>query len=257
MIDSGQLIKAITGSLLAMLGLVAGSRANTRTLETPFALSSDGRSEFQRQFKIPSAGRIAVEANWSSTGKSAVASLTLVLFHPDGSVAERKSGRSGLRLEHAVGQQDIERLAASRETKWTVKVLNDVELSRSDVTGILRITIPAEGRALEDTQFTLLGSGNAQEIPINVPDAGRVDVEVSWEEDAPAKSTGRIPLVVSLIHPGESRTYARRQGPSPLEIDQQITEQALDHGARWIVRVENDTQNKVRGRVKVIYAPSL
>ncbi|MCA1600740.1 MAG: hypothetical protein LC776_03500 [Acidobacteria bacterium] len=37
----------------------------------------------------------------------------------------------------------------------------------------------------------------------------------------------------------------RRQGTSPIKVEQQVTEQALDRGGRWVVRVQNDSQTKV------------
>src|SRR5436309_2483690 len=39
---------------------------DTRTLEFPFALSADARSEFSAPFPVLSAGRIIIEANWSN-----------------------------------------------------------------------------------------------------------------------------------------------------------------------------------------------
>ena len=44
---------------------------------------------------------------------------------------------------------------------------------------------------------------------------------------------------------------AVRQGTRPIKVEQQITELALDQTARWIARVQNDRQTKMRGRVKV------
>ena len=117
--------------------------------------------------------------------------------------------------------------------------------------------MPAASRALEDTQFTLLGSGNAQEIPFNVPAPGRIEVDVSWAPDVLSKPSPQVSLVVSLMHPGEPKTYARRQGPSAIEVEQQVTEQVLDRGGRWVVRVQNDSQTKVSGRVRITYTPSL
>jgi len=222
-----------------------------------FALSSDARSEFSKQFPVLSAGRILVEANWNSPTASRVSTLTLILIQPDGTIATSKSGTNILRLEHRVNEQDVERFVGSIEPKWTVKILNDADGNRSEVSGTLRITIPVASRALEDTQFTLLGSGNAQEIPFNVSAPGRIEVNVSWEPDVLSKPSAQVSLVVSLIHPGESKTYARRQGPSAIEVEQQVSEQTLDRGGRWVVRVQNDSQTKVSGRVRVIYTPSL
>jgi hypothetical protein len=81
-------------------------------------------------------------------------------------------------------------------------------------------------------------------------------IDTIWEPEISRPLT-QIPLVVSLILSGESRTYARRQGASPIKVEQQITELALDQGAKWIVRVQNDSQTKVSGRVRVNYTPSL
>jgi hypothetical protein len=243
----------IIPSILALIcGAVFVANANTRTLEMRFALSADARSEFSRQFPVLSSGRIVIEANWSSGPTD---SLTLVLIQPDGRVATSKTGRSILRIEHRASEELLERLDDDKGHKWTAKILNDV--SGSEVTGTLRITVPTTTRTLEDTQFSLLGSGNAQEIPFNVPAPGRVQVEVSWSTDALSSASPPVVLIVSFIHPGEARTYARRQGPSPISVEHQVTEQALDRGERWIVRVQNDTQTKVNGRIKISYTPSV
>jgi len=252
-----KILKIISIAFIGVFCTLTAVRGSTRTLEMRFALSSDARSEFSKQFPVLSAGRILAEANWNSTTANRVSTLTLILIQPDGTIATSKSGTNILRLEHRVNEQDVERFARSSEPKWTVKILNDADGNRSEVSGTLRITIPVASRALEDTQFTLLGSGNAQEIPFNVPAPGRIEVDVSWEPDGLSKPVDHPTLVVSLIHPGESRTYARRQGRSPIKVEHQVTEQALDRGRRWIVRVQNDTQTKVSGRVRVIYTPSL
>jgi hypothetical protein len=245
--------------LTMVLSLSTATRANTRTLETRFALSADARSEFSTRFPVPGAGRILVEAEWkSATVRSAPISLTLVLISPGGGVAARKSGTSILGLEYRANEQELQSSASDRDAKWTAKLLNDVNRDRIDVSGTLRITVPATSRVLEDTQFTLLGSGNAQEIPFNIPAPGRIDIEVSWQPDViSTPQAGQIPLIISFIHPGESRTYVRRQGASPIRFDHQVTDESLDRGARWIVRVENDGQTKVKGRVKITYNPSL
>jgi hypothetical protein len=105
-----------------------------------------------------------------------------------------KSGASVLRIEHRASGQDIERFRKTNGTKWTVKILNDVGATRSEVSGTLRVTIPTT-RALEDTQFMLLGSGNAQEIPFIVPAPGRVEVDVSWQADMLA-TVSNVTLIV-------------------------------------------------------------
>ena len=252
------LTRIVLATLLVILTLSGGARGSTRTVESHFALSADARSEFSTRFPLLSAGRIVIEADWSSKTVSGVpVLLTIELLRPDGSLAARNSGRSVLRLEQAAGEQDLEKFASINDGKWTVKILNDGETNRNEVSGTLRITIPVVSRPLEDTQFTLLGSGNAQEIPFSVPAPGKVEVSVSWEPDLVARPSDPVTLVVSLIHPGESRTYARRQGMSPIRVEQQVTERTLDLGVRWIVRVQNDTQTRVGGRVKIVYTPSL
>ncbi|MDQ3666629.1 MAG: hypothetical protein M3410_08640 [Acidobacteriota bacterium] len=252
-----KLLKIFPVALVVMVSTSTAVRANSRTLEMRFALSADARSEFTKRFPVLSPGRILVEANWksSATGKVS-APLSLVLIQPDGTVVTSKNGASILRLEHRASEQDVEKSGGPQEQLWTVKILNDANADRSEVSGTLRITVPAASRALQDTQFTLLGSSNAQEIPFNVPAPGRLEIEISWEPENSRPST-QVSLVVSLIHPGESRTYARRQGTSPIKVEQQITELALDQGSRWIVRVQNDSQTKVSGRVRIAYTPSL
>lgn len=251
--------------MLATLSIVLTvsirTSANTRTLETPFALSSDARSEFSTRFQLPSAGSVVVEAEWRQAAVAVTGtpvSLTLVLTRPDGLVAASSRGTSILRLEHSTNGQEFVGFTTGSDKKWTIKILNDADANRFDLSGTVRITVPTASRVLEDTQFTLLGSGNAQEIPFNIPGPGRIDVEAIWQtEVASAPSPAQTPLIVSFIHPGEARTYARRQGPSPIRFDHQVTDIALDRGARWIVRVQNDTQTKVKGRIKVTYTPSL
>jgi hypothetical protein len=250
-------IKLIVATLIAILTFTTGSGANTRTLETRFALSADLRSEFSTRFPLLSAGRIVVEANWEqlSTGRSP-ASLTLILIQPNGRTAATKIGSSILRLEYQATAQDIQTVGESDASRWIVKILNDADENRREVSGIVRITVPIDTRSLEDTQFTLVGSGNAEEIPFIVPAPGKLEIDASWEPDISSKPS-EVTLVVSLIHPGEAKTIARRQGVSPVRVEHQVTEEVLDRGGRWIVRVQNDTQTKVRGRVKVTYSPSL
>jgi hypothetical protein len=246
-------------ALAVVLAVSIDANANTRTLETPFALSSDVRSEFSTRFRLPGADRVLVEAEWRPAAVTGMpVSLTLILMRPDGVVAASSRGMSVLRLEHRTNGQEFEGFTSRSEEKWTIKILNDADANRFEVSGTVRITVPTESRVLEDTQFTLLGSGNAQEITFTIPGPGRVEVEAIWQpEVASAASSAQTPLIVSFIHPGEARTYARRQGPSPIRFDHQVTDIALDRGARWIVRVQNDTQTRVKGRIKVTYTPSL
>ncbi len=247
--------KGLLIALALITNLGTSAIAHSRTLETRFGLSADRGSEFSTRFPVLSAGRIVVEANWRSSGPRAV-NLKLLLLQPDGVPVTTKAGKSTLTLEHRVLDSDVQGVFGDRESRWSVKIINDGE-DRSEVTGTLRITVPVVSRTLEDTQFTLLGSGNAQEIPFNVPAAGRIDVEVNWQPDVLESPQDTIPLLTSLIHPGEDRIYVKRQGASPIRVEQQVTELILDRGSRWIVRVQNDSQTKVKGRLKVTYTPSL
>ena len=241
-------------AIFFMMLMPALAQAGTRTLETRFALSADARSEFTTRFPVLSVGRILIEANWTPS-TAAPTGLTIMLSRPDGSTATIKYGPSALRFDYRATEQDVEKFGSQNSAKWTLKVFND-ENNRSEITGTVRITLPVEIRTLEDTQFTLLGSGNAQEIAFIVPAPGRLEVQTSWQPVGLEHKSSVI-LTVSLLHPGESRTYARRQGTSPVGVDQQVSEEALDRGSRWVVRVQNDTQEKVSGRVMVSYTPSL
>ena len=250
--------KTLSATVIAIMSLMPSASTGTRILESRFALSADSRSEFSTSFPLLSTGRILVEVNWNTlpANKTPV-SLTVALIQPDGNIAASKNGASALRIEYMANDQDLQRFGGNDDSRWTVKILNNADANRSEVSGVVRVTVPASSRALEDTQFTLLGLGNAQEIPFNVPAAGRIDVNVHWEISDLPSSRIQVTLVVSLVHPGESRTYARRQGPSPITVEQQVTEQTLDRGRRWIIRVQNDTQTKVKGRIEINYTPSL
>src|SRR5262245_4362093 len=229
--------------------------ANTRTLESPFALSADTRSEFSLNFQVFSGGRIVIEGDWK-TQQGGDYPLRIALVRPDGSEAARREGHSPLRLEYAIAETEADKFNSESPAKWNAKVINSAATARREVSGKLRVTIPAAARTLEDTQFTLLGSGNAQEIPLRVLAPGRVTVEAEWRSDSPA-SKEAPPLTLSLEHPGTNRIYARRSAKSPLRIEQQITSIDIERGKRIVVRMQNDNTAKVKGRVKVTFAPAL
>jgi hypothetical protein len=129
---------------------------------------------------------------------------------------------------------------------------------RYDVDGTLRVGVPVAARKFADTQFTLLGLSNAQEISFSVSVPGRVVIEAKWETDVlTGKQNEQLPLVLSLTHLGQARIYARRPGKSPLRIEQQITEQDIDRGKNWITRIQNDGQFKVRGVLIITFTPGL
>ncbi len=238
---------------LSLLGLAMG--ANTRTIESPFALSSDARSEFSASFQVFSAGRIAIEGAWNVQQGGAYP-LRITLVRPDGSEAARREGHSPLRLEYAIAEAEADKFNSDSPAKWNAKIVNSVATTRHEVSGKLRLTIPTAARTLEDTQYTLLGSGNAQEIPIRVIAPGRVTVEAEWQNDSPAANEA-APLTLSLEHPGMDRIYARRTAKSPLRIEQQITAADIERGKRIVVRLQNDNPARVKGRVKVTFAPAL
>lgn len=226
--------------------------ANARTLEFPFALSSDARSEFSASFQVFSAGHIVIESAWNTGAYP----LHITLIRPDGSEAARREGHSPLRLEYAIIEAEADKFNSDSPAKWNVKVINSAATTRYEVLGKLRLTVPTAPRTLEDTQYTLLGHGNAQEIPIRVIAPGRVIVEAEWQNDSPA-ATETAPLTLSLEHPGIDRIYARRTAKSPLRIDQQITAADIERGKRIVVRLQNDNVARVKGRVKVTFAPAL
>ena len=229
--------------------------ANTRTLESPFALSADTRSEFSTTFQVFSAGRLIIEATWNAQQSNAHP-LRVALSRPDGSEAAQREGQSPLRFEYAIAEAEADKFSSEPLAKWNVKIVNNAARERHEVSGKLRLTVPAATRVLEDTQFTLLGTGNAQEIPVRIPTAGRVTVEVEWQNDSLTAIESQL-LTISLEHPGMNRIYARRTVKSPLRLEQQITESDMDRGRRIIVRLQNDHTARARGRVKVTFAPAL
>jgi hypothetical protein len=240
-------------SWFGLLGLT--TFANTRTIESPFALSADTRSEFSAAFQVFSGGRIIIEATWNAQQNSAHP-LRIALIRPDGSEAARREGPSALRLEYAMAEAEADKFNSESPAKWNVKIVNSAASERREVSGKLRLTIPAAARTLEDTQYTLLGSGNAQEIPIRVITPGRVTVETEWQNDSPTANEASA-LTLSLEHPGMDRIYARRTAKSPLRIEQQITAADIERGKRIVVRLQNDNTARVKGRVKVTFAPAL
>ena len=252
-----RILIAVLMTVFLALNFPASILASTRTIETRFALSADLRSEFSTRFPILSAGRIGLEITWATGGAGSV-SLTVILIRPDRSEAARKSGASPLRLEYRTTESEIDGFISRDRAEWTVKIINNADANRREVLGKLRATVPVSSRNLMDTQFTLLGSGNAQEIPFVVPAPGRIVIEADWSEDLLSPDDRQRALItLSLIHPGQARTHARRQGISPLRIEHQVTERELDRGGRWIARVQNDNQTKIKGRVRVTYTPSL
>lgn len=249
----------LTGAFLIIpsLNTISLVLGNTRTLEFQFALSSDARSEFKTKFMAPSPGRIVIEAIWKAweTVPARPTSLSVTLFRPDGSEASRKEGASPLTFEHEALEKEIDAVLPGSNLRWTLKIFNRAGEEVQE--GRLRITVPVVTRKIEDTQFTLLGLGNAQEIPFTVSASGRVIIEAKWEADPLSGVQTQAPVTLSLVHQGQSLTYARRQGKSPLRIEHQVTEQQLDTGRRWIVRVQNDGKEKLKGALTIIYTPSL
>lgn len=251
--------------LMAWLVLItllpSAGNAAPRTIEFPFKLSADLRSEFSVGSRVGSPGVMMIEASWAPIGiQSAIGSsasaLSLVVLRPDGVEVVRRRGVSPLRLDHRVSEEEIDRLAALRKLEWTIKLINDVDSVRTEVGGKLRITIPNTVRSLVDQQFTLLDAKNAQEMGFAVTMAGRLVIEVFWQKDQPSVPADQTSLALLLIHPAQNRTYARRQGQSPLRVEQQVTEREIDKGIRWVARIENLGQARVKGLIKVSFFPS-
>ena len=240
-------------SCVCSLGLTAG--ADTRTIESPFALSADKSSEFGATFQVFSGGRIVIEATWNAQ-QSSDHPLSVALMRPDGSEAARRESHSPLRIEYSIAEAEVDKFNSDSPAKWNVKITNSAAPERREVSGKLRLTIPTAPRTLEDTQFTLLGSGNAQEIPIRVIAPGRMTAEAEWQSDSQAANEA-TPLTLSLEHPGTNRIYARRTAKSPVRIEQQITSADIERGKRIVVRLQNDNTARVKGRVKVTFAPAL
>ena len=251
-----RIIVAITLLPLPPSANLLTAQASTRTLEFPFALSADARSQFSAQFPVFSAGKVVVEASWKSLHQPiAPAPLTVSLIKPDGSEAAHAEANDPLRLEYRTSEQEIDSFNTRRAAKWTIKISRNTPTNAQEISGKLRITIPSAARAIVDTQFTLLGLGNAQELPFSIIAAGRIVVESDWEPETPTNDN--TPLTLSLIHSSGSRTIARKQGASPLRIEYLATAQDLDSGNRWLVRVQNDNNVKLKGRLKITYTPSL
>lgn len=243
-------------SLMLLLSLI--SAAETRTLESPFALSADLHSEFSTQFQLFSAGRIVIEAGWKGTSDTTTPRpLRIVLFRPDGSEAISREGISPLRFACEVSEAELHQTSSGNPARWKVRISNDAAGQRQEATGRLRIGIPITSRTLAETQFTLLGTGNAQEIPVSLPAPGRVVIEAEWQTDQRSRDGLPAPLTLSLIHPGQDRILGRRTGRSSLRIEQQITVNGLERGRLLLIRLQNDNTMKVMGRVKAVFTPDL
>jgi hypothetical protein len=243
--------------LLSMIVLsAANSPASLRILEFEFRLSPQINSEFSTKFAVFSAGKITLEA--SCPGASTQPSrLRLVLIRPD--KTEIKSEGSGeLKVEHSLTIQELDGFVSRRATQWAAKIiyLENTNEKAPPVIGTLKITVPAESRTLEDSQFTLQGFRNAQSIPFKVQGPGRLVVDVSWQAVS-GDSKELPPLTLSLIHESQNRIYANKTGTRHLRLEHQVSEQDLDRGNNWSVKILNNAMVSVRGKVTITYTPSL
>lgn len=250
-------------ALFVLLTMFSGATSSvasgdSRTVEFPFRLSGDLRSEFRAKTQIVSPGTIVIEAQWRPLKQTqGLSSLTLVVMRPDGLEAVRRSGRSPLRLEHHLSEADLDNSSSSKQASWAVKLINENE-DGQEIEGKLRITVPLSTRVLVNTQFTLLSLGNAQEMAFSVMAPGRLVLEANWQSDPlGGNQSGPSQLTLQLVHAGQDKTYARRRGADGLRIEQQVTELEIDSGLRWIARVQNEGQSKVKGLLKVTFVPSL
>jgi hypothetical protein len=250
-------IRSVVSATVALFAILVPTHTHAHTLEVPFALSSDHGSEFGARFAVFSPGEIIVEATWNSPtlqpGAAKSAALSLILFRPDGREAASRTGSSALRIDYPLSSSECETFIRPRNFRWKVKLINDADRGRTDVVGLIRISVPSSTTTLANAPFTLLGNGNAREVAFIAPAPGRVLIEVSWRPEHLSEPSVDVPLTASLIHPSQSRTYARRQGTSPIRVEHQITERELDLGLRWVVRVENNSQVKVNGTLKVSF----
>src|SRR5215470_20079191 len=135
---------ALTVFLLSFFFSLAEA-SGSRTLEFPFALSSDARSEFGASFQVFSAGRIVIEGVWNAGAYP----LHIALVRPDGSEAARREGHSALRLEYAIAEAEADKFNSDSPARWSVKIINSAATNRQEVSGKLRLTIPTAERALE------------------------------------------------------------------------------------------------------------
>jgi hypothetical protein len=250
-------------ALFVTISPAAATPIESRTVEFPFKVSADLRSEFRAKPPVVCAGLIIAEARWTQVRAAGSAELqprplSLILFRPDGTEAARRAGTSPLRLEYRAAEAEVEGSSAAGGSAWAVKLVNDADGDRAEVEGRLRVTVPLSATVLVEAQFTLLASGNAQEMAFTVARPGRLVMEAGWRTDSLSGTRAeQTPLALLLIHPGQDKTYARRQGPSPLRVERQITEGEIDKGLRWIARIQNDGGTKVKGLLKVIFTPAL
>ena len=250
-------INAIAMVLFANLSLARNNSQESRTIEFPFSLSSDFRSEFRAKTPLVSAGLVQIEAQWSPLKRTQQNSVLSVVFvKPNGAEAARLSGSSPLKLQHRVTDADLELLAAN--SSWGVKLINDSDTKRDEVEGKVRITLPVTTKLLVNTQFTLLSQGNAQEVGFSVTAPGRLVMEADWQSDQLGTTAAIVPLLtLQLIHSGQDKTYAKRKGANTVRVEHQVTEQEIDSGLRWVVRIQNEGQVKVKGLLKVTFSPSM
>jgi hypothetical protein len=251
------IISAIAMVLFANLSLAKNNSQESRTIEFPFSLSSDFRSEFRARTPLVSAGLVQIEAQWTPLKRTQQNSVLSVVFvKPNGAEAARLSGRSPLKLQHRVTDADLELL--STNSSWGVKLINDSDTNRDEVEGKVRITLPITTKLLVNTQFTLLSQGNAQEVGFSVAAPGRLVMEADWQSDQLGSTSSMMPqLSLQLIHSGQDKTYAKRKGTNALRVEHQVTEQEIDSGLRWVARIQNEGQVKVKGLLKVTFSPSM
>ena len=101
-------------SWVCLLPLTAG--ADTRTIESLFALSADKSSEFGATFQVFSGGRIVIEATWNAQQKSDHP-LCVALMRPDGSEAARRESHSPLRIEYAITEAEVDKFNSDSPAK--------------------------------------------------------------------------------------------------------------------------------------------
>ncbi len=248
--------------MFASPALAHAGSPDSRTIEFPFKLSGDLRSEFRAKAQVVSAGTIVIQARWTPLEEGAALErplrLSVISLRPDGIEASRQTGTSPLRLEYRVTDGDIDSFAGGSQSMWAVKLINEGAGEGLDVGGKLRLTVPLTNRLMVNTQFTLLSVGNAQEMGFAVNTPGRLVLEANWQPDPlSGHSSAEAALTLQLIHTDPDKIHARRRGFNSLRIEQQVTEREIDRGLRWTARIQNEGQAKIKGLLKVTFTPSL
>jgi hypothetical protein len=102
-----------------------------------------------------------------------------------------------------------------------------------------------EGRV--QRQFALGGSPGRELVELTVQNPGRVRAEATWSGSA-------AELSMILVGPGVPRIHLRRQGPSPLRLDYEVTAEMLALGDGWGIALSRVSgTGSATGELTVVY----